>query len=123
MKLPAHWRMVAFTGLLCFTGCVSQVHHPGPVGHPFNRLQPGQGYGDMVRELGPPDHSFSEDRSGRETAVLFVPGWNLLESMGDFNPSSVQRYTYDRCGTIVIGNNKILRIEAKETADPKPSGG
>lgn len=111
---------MGIAGLLAafwLVGCVSQVYQPGSSGHPFNKLKLGQGYGDMVRELGKPSHSHAEDRTGQETAILFVPGWNLVESAGDFNPSSVQVYAYDRLGTITIGNNRILRIEAQE-----PSG-
>jgi hypothetical protein len=94
--------------------CVSQVYQPGAADNPFNRLKLGQGYGDMVRELGKPDDSRTEDRTGQETAVLFVPGWNLVEAAGDFNPSTIQIYTYKKWGTITIGNNRIIRIEAKK---------
>lgn len=106
----------ALLGACCMVGCVSRVYQPGPADNPLNRLKLGQGYGDMVRELGKPDHSRAQDRSGQETMILFVPGWNLVESAGDFNPSSTQIYSYDRWGTVTIGNNRIIRIEAKEPA-------
>jgi hypothetical protein len=116
MKLLMNLGRYAMLGICCLAGCVSQVYQPGSADNPFNRLKLGQGYGDMVRELGKPDRSCSQDRSGQEAAVLLVPGWNLVESAGDINPSSTQVYSYDRWGTITIGNNRILRIEAKESA-------
>lgn len=109
-------RLTCLLGLFCLAGCVSQVYQPGSSDNPFNRIKLGQGYGDMVRELGKPDQSRSEDRTGSETAILYIPVWNLVEAVGDFNPSAVQIYTYNRWGTVMIGNNRIMRIEAKEAA-------
>jgi hypothetical protein len=68
----------------------------------------------MVRALGEPDHSHSEDRMGLETMILFIPLWSIVESIGDFNPSMMQVYTYDRFGMVTVDNNNhIIRIEAK----------
>jgi hypothetical protein len=68
----------------------------------------------MVRILGEPDHSQSENRMGKEVAIAFVPLWNIAEWIGDFNPSAMQIYTYDRWGTITVDNNNhIIRVEAK----------
>lgn len=30
--------MPLLPGILCLVGCVSQTYHPGPAGHPFNRI-------------------------------------------------------------------------------------
>lgn len=104
----------ALAGLFGLVACVSKVYQPGPADSPLHRLKLGESYGDMVRVLGTPDSSRAEDRSGEETALLFVPGWNLVESAGDMNPSSIQVYTYDRWGTVTIGNNRIIRIEGNQ---------
>lgn len=99
---------------LLLSGCVAHVYNPGVADNPFHRLQLGQTYGDMVRVLGNPDHGRTEDRSGQETGILFVPLWGLVEAVGDFNPSTLQVYTYDKWGTITIdNNNRIVRIESR----------
>ena len=99
--------------LALLAGCVSSSYNPGEPKNPFNQLQLGQSYSDMVRVLGPPDHSQSDDRRTEETVLLFVPIWNLAEAAGNFNPSTLQTYTYNRFGKITIGDdNKIIRIEA-----------
>ncbi|MFZ4699586.1 MAG: hypothetical protein ACOYMG_06010 [Candidatus Methylumidiphilus sp.] len=80
----------------------------------MNQVKPGQTYGDMVKILGEPDHSQSEDRMTQETILLFIPVWNIAEWIGDFNPSMMQVYTYDRFGMVTVDNNNhIIRIEAK----------
>jgi hypothetical protein len=100
-------------GLVGVIGCVTQTYRPGSADNPFNRLKLGQTYGDMVRVLGDPDRSQAEDRTGKEAALGQVPVWGLVEAVGDMNPSAVQIYTYDKWGTIAVGNNKIIRIEGK----------
>ncbi len=96
-------------------GCASPVYRPGSADNPFNQLKLGQTYGDMVRIIGKPDRSHTEDRMGQETVILLIPGWNIVESIGDFNPSMAQIYTYDQWGTVTIDNNNhIISIEAKE---------
>jgi len=95
-------------------GCVSHVYKPGASDNQLNQIKLGQTYGDMVRILGDPDHSRSENRMAQETIILFIPLWDIVEWLGDFNPSMMQIYTYDRFGTITIDNNNhIIRIEAK----------
>lgn len=99
---------------LLLSGCVAHVYTPGGADHPFHQLQLGQTYSDMVRVLGNPDHSRTEDRTGHEVGILFVPLWGLVEAVGDFNPSAIQVYTYDKWGTITIdNNNRIIRIESR----------
>jgi hypothetical protein len=99
---------------LLLSGCVAHVYNPGVADNPFHQLQLGQSYGDMVRVLGAPDHGRTEDRAGQEAGILFVPLWNLVETVGDFNPSAIQVYTYDKWGTISIdNNNRIIRIESR----------
>lgn len=102
----------AVIGLL-LSGCVTKSYQPGAEGNALRRLQLGQTYGDMVRLLGEPDSCRSEDRSGQETAALFVPVWGVVESVADLNPSAIEVYTYDRWGTVTIANGMIRRIEAK----------
>ena len=107
--------MLALLAQFGLLGCVSHVYQPGSAENPFNQLKLGQSYGDMVRILGKPDHSRTEDRMGQETVTLFIPGWNIVESIGDFNPSMLQIYTYDQWGTVTADNNNhIISIEAKE---------
>lgn len=99
---------------LLLSGCVAHGYNPGVADNPFHQLQLGQTYGDMVRVLGNPNHGRTEDRTGQETGILFVPLWGLVEAVGDFNPSSVQVYTYDKWGMVTIdNNNRIIRIESK----------
>lgn len=94
--------------------CVSHTYKPGTPNNPINQLKLGQTYGDMVRLLGEPDHSSAEDRMTQETIILFVPLWNIAEWIGDFNPSTIQVYTYDRFGMVTVDNNNhIIRIQGK----------
>lgn len=93
--------------------CATRTYQPGAAGSPLHRLQLGQSYGDMVAALGEPDQSHSGDRSGAELAAVLVPGLGLVEMAGDFNPESIQTYTYHRCGTVTIANGKIIRVEAQ----------
>jgi hypothetical protein len=100
--------------LVLLAGCVPTVYKQGTVGNSLNQLKLGQNYKDMVKILGEPNQSRSEDRMTEETIILFVPLWNIVESIGDFNPSSIQIYTYNQWGTVTIDNNNhIIRIEAK----------
>lgn len=100
---------------LLLSGCVAHVYIPGRADNPFHQLQLGQTYNDMVRVVGNPDHSQTEDRAGHEAGILFVPLWNLVEAVGDFNPSTMQVYTYEKWGTITIdNNNRIIRIESRQ---------
>jgi hypothetical protein len=95
-------------------GCVSHVYKPGVSDNPFNQIKLSQTYSEMVKILGEPDHSYSENRMGKEVAIAFVPLWNIAEWIGDFNPSAMQIYTYDRWGAITIDNNNhVIRVEAK----------
>lgn len=95
-------------------GCVTPVYKPGAIGNPLNNLKLGQTYSEMTKVLGEPDQSRAENRTAEETAILFVPVWNIVESIGDYNPSSIQIYTYTQWGTVTIDNNNhIIRIEAK----------
>lgn len=104
--------------LACFAatllaGCVSHVYQPGLPDNPLRQLQLGQTYGDMIKVMGEPDHSRSEDRRGTEATLLMIPVWNFVELAGDFNPSAVQIYTYDRWGKVTVDDhNRIIRIEA-----------
>ena len=106
---------VAAAGLgVVASGCVSHIYQPGAADNPMHQLQLGQTYGDMERVLGKPDRGHTEDLSGGELALLFLPGWNLVEAAADFHPSALQIYTYDRWGTVTVDNdNHIIRIEAK----------
>lgn len=95
-------------------GCVSPIHKQGLANNPLNNLELGQTYGEMVKAIGEPNQSRTEDRSVEEMMILFIPLWNIIESIGDFNPSSIQIYTYTQWGTVTIDNNNhIIRIEAK----------
>lgn len=108
---PAIVLLLAFLLLL---GCVSHVYNPGATDNPLHQLKLGQNYGDMVKVLGKPDHGHTEDRTGQEAGILFVPVWNIVEAVGNFNPSMMQVYTYDRWGTVTIdNNNQIIRIEGR----------
>lgn len=102
-------------GAACLlSACVPHTYQPGLADNPLHQLQLGQSYGDMVRVLGEPDQSRSEDRSGKEAVLLFIPGWNLVEWFADFNPSSLQIYTYMQYGTVTIDDsNRIIRVEAR----------
>lgn len=102
--------VVSFIGLL---GCMTQSYHPGPPDNPFNGLRLGQSYGDMTRTLGDPDSSRCADRAGKEAVLTAIPVWGLVEVGANMNPDSVQVYTYNRWGTITIGDGRIVRIEAK----------
>ena len=100
--------------LVLLAGCVTPVYKQGAIDNPLNRLKLGQTYSDMVKVLGEPDQSRSEDRMAEETIILFIPLWNIAESIWDFNPSMIQIYTYNRWGTVTIDNNNhIIRVEAK----------
>lgn len=102
--------------LILLSGCISSVYRPGEADNPLSQLRLGQSYGDMVRVLGAPDHGQSEDRKTEEMIALIVPVWNIAEAIGNFNPSSIQIYTYTRFGRVTIGDgNKIIRIEAFQT--------
>jgi hypothetical protein len=106
------FRTTLFLALLA--GCVPTVYKQGTVDNPLNHLKLGQTYNDMVKVLGEPSQSRSEDRMTEETIILFIPLWNIVESIGDFNPSSIQIYTYNQWGMVTIDNNNhIIRIEAK----------
>ncbi|MGR9072042.1 MAG: hypothetical protein ACU833_03140 [Gammaproteobacteria bacterium] len=53
---------------------------------------------------------------GKEVAIIFVPIWNIVEAIGDFNPSMIQVYTYNQWGTVTIDNNNhVIRVEAGKT--------
>lgn len=98
-------------------GCVSTVYNPGATDNPLNQLRIGQTYGDMDRILGKPDHSRIEDLTAGEIAILFIPGWNLVETIADFHPSALQICTYERFGHVTIDNNNhIVRVEANTHA-------
>jgi hypothetical protein len=102
---------VAAAGLLA--GCVTKVYRPGSADSPLNRLKLGQSYGDMVKVLGPPAQSASQDRSGKTFATGMIPIYGLVDIATNNNPSSVQTYHYDGVGTVTIDNdNHIVRVEA-----------
>lgn len=114
MKEIARFIILTILVHVLLTGCVSHVYKPGGSDKPLNQIKLGQSYGDMVRILGEPDHSVTEDRMVQETLILFIPVWGIVEWIGDFNPSMMQVYTYDRFGTVTVDNNNhIIRIEAK----------
>jgi hypothetical protein len=95
-------------------GCVGKSYKPGTEDNRLNQLKLGQTYSDMVKVLGEPDRSRAENRMGLETLILFIPLWNIVESIGDFNPSMMHIYTYDRYGSVTIDNNNhIICVEAK----------
>jgi hypothetical protein len=113
MKEIARFVIMASLVQFLLIGCVSHVYKPGASDNPLNQVKLGQTYGDMVRILGEPDHSLTEDRMTEETIILFIPLWGIVELIGDFNPSMMQVYTYDRLGTVTVDNNNhIIRIEA-----------
>lgn len=106
--------LLALATAVLFLGCATQVYAPGSADNPLHRLKLGQTYGEMTNVLGKPDHSRTDDRTGQEAVILFVPLWNIVEAVGDFNPSMVSVYTYDRWGTVTIdNNNRIIRIEGR----------
>jgi hypothetical protein len=71
----------------------------------------------MTRVLGEPDSSRAEDRMGGELAILLIPVWDLFECIWNFRPSATQVYTYDRWGTVTLGDeNRILCVEASQSA-------
>ena len=114
MKLGKRFEALLIIVPTLLLGCVSHVYKPGLADNPFHKVKLGQTYGDMVRILGEPDSSRSEDRMAQETVILFIPLWNFAEWLGDFNPSMMQVYTYNRYGTITVDNNNhIIRVEAK----------
>lgn len=99
---------------IVLAGCVTPVYKQGASNNPLNNLKLGQTYNDMVKALGEPNQSRTEDRMTEETIILFIPLWNIVESIGDFNPSMIQIYTYNEWGTVTIDNNNhIVRVEAK----------
>jgi len=113
MKENARFAILAILAQALLIGCVSHAYKPGASDNPLNQVKLGQTYGDMVRILGEPDHSRAEDRMGLEILIAFIPLWDIVEWLGDFNPSMMQVYTYDRLGTITVDNNNhIIRIEA-----------
>lgn len=117
-KLCMVWIIIGV--LLEATACVSHSVTRGSETNPMNQLKLGQTYGDMVKLLGLPDHSSSEDRSAEEMAILFLPVWGIVEAVGDFNPSMLQIYTYKKWGTVTVNNNnRIIRIDAKRAGQDK----
>jgi hypothetical protein len=109
-----HLALLATPFLVLLAGCVTPVYKQGTADNPLNHLKLGQTYNDMVKALGEPNQSQSEDRMTEETIILFIPLWNIVESIGDFNPSTIQIYTYNPWGMVTIDNNNhIIRIEAK----------
>jgi hypothetical protein len=103
---------LAAAGLLA--GCVTKVYRPGPPESALNRLKLGQSYGDMVKVLGPPNQSVSQDRSNKTFAGGMIPIYGLVDIATNNNPSSVQSYHYDHVGTVTIDNdNRIIRVEAE----------
>lgn len=115
---PVTW--FALIGSLS-AGCVSHIYAPGTIDNPLHAISLGQTYDDMIRVMGEPDHSHCESRMGEETFILFIPLWNIIEAAGDFNPSAIQVYTYDRWGTVTIdNNNRIIRIEGKSVPPSYP---
>ena len=106
-----------WSGLLLVSvvsGCTPQLYKPGNHDSPFNQLSLGQSYHDMTSLLGEPDHSREQDNSGKEVAILFIPIWNIVESIGNFNPTVVHYYSYDKWGTVAIDDkNRVIRVEGK----------
>lgn len=109
------WVMASLSlSLALLTACVSPLYKPGAANNPLNQLKLGQTYNDMVQVLGEPNQSLSENRVAQEAIILFIPLWNIVEAIGDYNPSKMQKYTYTQWGTVSIDNNNhIIRIEAK----------
>jgi len=102
---------LTFVAVSLLAGCVTQVYRPGSADNPLNHLKLGQSYGDMVRALGVPSHSESEDRSGKTMATAVIPVVGLAAIA---SPTSLQIYRYDHIGTVTIDNdNRIVRIEAE----------
>jgi hypothetical protein len=97
-------------------GCVTEVYRPGGADNPLHGLKLGQSYGDMVKLLGLPSQSVSQDRSGETYATSMIPIVGLVVIATNNSPSSVQSYHYDRIGTVMINNsNQIVRIEGELT--------
>jgi hypothetical protein len=104
-------------GLLA--GCVTKVYRPGAPDSPLNRIKLGESYDDMVKMLGPPSESFSQDRSNKVAAAAVIPIFGLVDIASNHNPSSVQSYHYDHIGTVTIDNDdRIIRVEADEWRSP-----
>jgi hypothetical protein len=100
-------------GLLA--GCVTKVYRPGAPDNPLNRIKLGETYDDMVKMLGPPSQSVSQDRSNKVAAAAMIPIYGLVDIASNHNPSSVQSYHYDHIGTVTIDNDdRIIRVEADE---------
>lgn len=92
-------------------GCVAEVYRPGAPDSLLNRIKLGQSYGDMIRTLGPPNESASQDRSSQTFAIAVIPVVGLASIA---SPTSLQTYHYEHLGTITIdNNNRIIRVEAE----------
>jgi hypothetical protein len=114
MPLKMIFIIIRFLPIFLLIGCVTKTFHPGPSECPLNKIHLGDTYRDMDRVLGKPDRSQTVDRMGEELMILFIPIWNLIEVFGDFNPSCIYIYSYDRWGDVYIDNkNKIFRVEYK----------
>lgn len=115
------WHLICYlvaAGLLA--GCVTKVYRPGAPDSPLNRIKLGQSYDDMVKALGPPSQSVSQDRSNKVLAAAVIPIYGLVDIASNHNPSSVQTYHYDHVGTVTIDNdNRIIRVEAEEWRSSK----
>jgi len=93
------------------TSCVTEVYHPGAPDNPLNRIKLGQSYGDMVKTLGPPNESASQDRTRETVAESLIPIVGLASIA---SPTSLQIYHYAHLGTVTIdNNNRIIRVEAE----------
>lgn len=104
-------RALTFVTVSLLASCVTQVYRPGSADNPLNHLKLGQSYGEMVKALGVPSHSESEDRTGKTMATAVIPVVGLASIA---SPTSLQIYRYDHIGTITIDNdNRIVRIEAE----------
>ncbi len=92
-------------------GCVSEVYRPGSSDSALNRIKLGQSYGDMVKVLGPPSESASQDRSRQTLALGAIPIVGLASIA---SPTSLQVYHYAHLGTVTIdNNNRIIRVESE----------
>ena len=92
-------------------GCVTEVYRPGSSDNPLNRVKLGQSYGDMVKALGPPSESASQDRSRQTFATAMIPVVGLASIA---SPTSLQMYHYAHLGIVTIdNNNRIIRVEAE----------
>lgn len=101
--------VVIATGLMA--GCVTEVYRPGSPENPLSRIKLGQSYGDMVKALGTPSESASQDRSRQTFATAMIPIVGLASIA---SPTSLQVYHYDNVGTVTIdNNNRIIRVEAE----------